>query len=171
MLVPNQPHDAAGSFVGRFVTLNISKGSLSASVGIPGFRITSGTSGSRVTIGIPGTGLFYTEPLTAFARQQQAQPRVRQLAAAYLACASGTVTADDILAALDRQRTLGLTDAELPREVLDAKAALLEVLQRRFGYRVVTRAAAPRRSPSLVLPLAIIAGLLIAAAVATWWLR
>jgi hypothetical protein len=161
--------------VGRFVTLNVSKGGLSASVGVPGFRVTHGTSGSRVTVGIPGTGLFYTERLDALLRQPQAatDTKVHALAEAYLACTTGTVTAERILVALDQQRILGLSDHELPPAVLDARAALLEVLQTRFGYRVVKHVQpppAPLPAPSLAIPLTIVAVLVVIAGVATWWL-
>jgi hypothetical protein len=161
--------------VGRFVTLNLSKGGVSASVGVPGFRITHGTSGARVTVGIPGTGLFYTERLDALLRQPQAETdaKVRALAEAYLACTTGTVTAERILVALDQQRILGLSDHELPPAVRDARAALLEVLQTRFGYRVVktvTPAPPVLRAPSLAIPLTIVVVLIALAGVATWWL-
>jgi hypothetical protein len=162
--------------IGRFVTLNLSKGNVSASVGVPGFRITHGTAGSRVTVGIPGTGLFYTERINTALRQMQRakDEKVRALAAAYLACAhASTVTADQILAALDQQRILGLADSALPPEVLDARAALLEVLQTRFGYRVVKHVQpppAPLPAPSLAIPLTIVAVLVVIAGVATWWL-
>jgi tetratricopeptide (TPR) repeat protein len=42
------------------VTLNLSKGGGSVSVGPQGTKLTFGTSGARATFGIPGTGLFYT---------------------------------------------------------------------------------------------------------------
>jgi tetratricopeptide (TPR) repeat protein len=42
------------------VTLNLSKGGGSVSIGPQGAKLTFGTSGARATFGIPGTGLFYT---------------------------------------------------------------------------------------------------------------
>lgn len=42
------------------VTLNLSKGGGSVSIGPQGAKLTFGTSGARTTFGIPGTGLFYT---------------------------------------------------------------------------------------------------------------
>lgn len=42
------------------VTLNLSKGGGSVSVGPQGAKLTFGTSGARATVGAPGTGLFYT---------------------------------------------------------------------------------------------------------------
>lgn len=42
------------------VTLNISKTGFSFSFGPQGAKATIGTSGGRFTVGIPGTGLFYT---------------------------------------------------------------------------------------------------------------
>jgi Protein of unknown function (DUF4236) len=40
-------------------TLNLSKGGISGSFGRRGAHYTVGTSGSRATVGLPGTGLFY----------------------------------------------------------------------------------------------------------------
>src|SRR5438552_3228777 len=41
--------------------LNINKKSISASVGVRGAHFTLGTTGTRATVGLPGTGLSYTE--------------------------------------------------------------------------------------------------------------
>jgi len=46
------------------VTLNLSKGGGSVSVGPRGAKLTFGTSGARATAGIPGSGLFYTTGLS-----------------------------------------------------------------------------------------------------------
>ena len=43
------------------VRLNFSKSGISPSFGVRGARITLGRGGIRKTVGIPGTGLFYTE--------------------------------------------------------------------------------------------------------------
>jgi len=43
------------------VRLNFSKSSISPSFGVRGARVTIGRQGIRRTVGIPGTGLFYTE--------------------------------------------------------------------------------------------------------------
>ena len=43
------------------VTLNFSKSSVSTSFGVRGAKVTLGDRGLRKTVGIPGTGLFYTE--------------------------------------------------------------------------------------------------------------
>jgi len=43
------------------IRLNFSKSGISPSFGVRGARITLGRSGVRKTVGIPGTGLFYTE--------------------------------------------------------------------------------------------------------------
>jgi hypothetical protein len=46
------------------VTLNFSKSGMSVSIGFRGFHYTfGGKRGSRVTAGIPGTGVSYTEQL------------------------------------------------------------------------------------------------------------
>lgn len=42
-------------------TLNLSKRGMSVSAGICGAHITAGTRGSRETVGLPGTGISYTE--------------------------------------------------------------------------------------------------------------
>ena len=47
------------------VTLNISKTGFSFSFGPQGAKATIGTSGGRFTVGIPGTGLFYTHKFGA----------------------------------------------------------------------------------------------------------
>ncbi|MFQ6047950.1 MAG: DUF4236 domain-containing protein [Phycisphaerae bacterium] len=47
--------------VGPGVRLNLSKSGVSPSFGVRGARITFGRQGVRRTVGIPGTGLFYTE--------------------------------------------------------------------------------------------------------------
>ncbi|RWD94515.1 DUF4236 domain-containing protein [Mesorhizobium sp.] len=43
--------------------LNVGKKSLSVRAGGRGFGLTSGTAGSRVSAGLPGTGLSYTKKL------------------------------------------------------------------------------------------------------------
>lgn len=43
------------------LTLNLSKSGVSASVGVRGARVTVGKTGIRKTLGIPGTGLSYTD--------------------------------------------------------------------------------------------------------------
>jgi len=43
------------------ITLNLSKGGGSLSFGPRGARVSAGTSGVRKTVGVPGTGLYYTE--------------------------------------------------------------------------------------------------------------
>lgn len=45
------------------VTLNLSQGGASVSVGPPGAKLTVGSSGARVTLGVPGTGLYWTQQL------------------------------------------------------------------------------------------------------------
>lgn len=49
------------------VRINLGKESISTSVGVRGANVTSGTHGTRTTVGLPGTGLSYTE--TQAARQ------------------------------------------------------------------------------------------------------
>ena len=45
------------------VTINLSRGIPSVSIGPRGAKLTIGGSGTRATVGLPGTGLFYTEKL------------------------------------------------------------------------------------------------------------
>jgi hypothetical protein len=55
------------------LTLNLSKGGVSTSVGGRGAHITVGTKGSRATVGLPGTGLSWTEKLGARANDKRAR--------------------------------------------------------------------------------------------------
>ena len=43
------------------VTINLSKSGVSASLGVRGAHVTLGNGKTRTTVGIPGTGLSYTE--------------------------------------------------------------------------------------------------------------
>ncbi|HDR05954.1 MAG TPA: DUF4236 domain-containing protein [Candidatus Marinimicrobia bacterium] len=52
------------------VTLNLSKSGPSLSFGPRGAKFTIGSSGKRVTAGIPGTGLFYTQKLSKSSGQR-----------------------------------------------------------------------------------------------------
>lgn len=45
--------------LGRFLRINLSKGGASASVGRPGATFNVGPRGSKVTAGLPGTGMSY----------------------------------------------------------------------------------------------------------------
>jgi len=55
------------------IRLNFSKSGISPSFGVRGARITLGRGGTRKTVGIPGTGLFYTE--VGGTRASRAGPR------------------------------------------------------------------------------------------------
>jgi len=55
------------------VRLNFSKSGISPSFGFRGARITLGRGGIRKTVGIPGTGLFYTEVSGTGARRSRRQ--------------------------------------------------------------------------------------------------
>jgi hypothetical protein len=160
--------------IGRFVTLNVSKTGVSVSAGVPGAHITTGTHGTRATVGLPGTGLFYTEHLdTALRRAQQHQAvNVQALVAGYQQCARPEATAEELVAALDRQHALGLSDADLPSDVREARDAIREYLQARFGYRVEKRVTTipVSRPVNVALPLAIIIVIIAGALLATWFL-
>ena len=45
------------------LTVNLSKNNVSVSAGPRGARFTTGTAGNRVTAGLTGTGLYYTQKL------------------------------------------------------------------------------------------------------------
>ena len=42
------------------VTLNVSKGGVSTSIGVKGARVTYGRGKKRTTVGVPGTGISHT---------------------------------------------------------------------------------------------------------------
>ena len=56
--------------------LNLSKSGVSASVGRRGSWLTFGPRGTRATVGIPGTGLSYTESSHAPRTAMSAQPYI-----------------------------------------------------------------------------------------------
>lgn len=56
--------------------LNVSRSGLSASFGVRGAHLTLGPKGTRTMVGIPGTGISYTETSSSHS------PRRRQLAPA-----------------------------------------------------------------------------------------
>jgi len=58
------------------VRLNFSKSGISPSFGVRGARITLGRGGIRKTVGIPGTGLFYTEVSGTGTRKDRRQRQV-----------------------------------------------------------------------------------------------
>jgi hypothetical protein len=58
------------------VTLNLSRGMPSVSIGPRGAKLTIGGSGARATVGLPGTGLFYTEKLD---KKKPKEPRAKQI--------------------------------------------------------------------------------------------
>lgn len=49
--------------LGKFIRINLSQSGVGASIGVGGFRIGTGPSGTRVSAGLPGTGLRYTQQL------------------------------------------------------------------------------------------------------------
>lgn len=59
------------------LTLNLSKGGVSASAGPRGAKFTVGTSGARATAGIPGSGLFYTKKLGTNSSRSRGSRRER----------------------------------------------------------------------------------------------
>ena len=55
------------------VRLNVSRSGLSASFGIRGAHVTLGPKGTRTTVGIPGTGISYTETSSSHRHRAAAQ--------------------------------------------------------------------------------------------------
>ena len=56
------------------VSLNLSKSGVSTSLGPPGAKVTIGHGKVRQTVGIPGTGISYTESTSLSPPQQQQAP-------------------------------------------------------------------------------------------------
>lgn len=55
------------------LNLNVSRGGLGLSVGVPGARVSFGPRGTRSTIGIPGTGISYSQSHNSNRTHQQKQ--------------------------------------------------------------------------------------------------
>jgi hypothetical protein len=122
--------------VGRFVTLNLSKGNASVSVGIPGAHITHGTAGTRATVGLPGTGLFYTEKIAFPARMNPTMQRVSEWYAGLEHCNNQPFDATRYADALNAMKRYQITDADLPAPLLTHVEQIRTILRDDFGYRV-----------------------------------
>jgi len=59
------------------ITLNLSKSGLSASAGVRGAHVTLGPRGVRRTVGIPGSGIYYTENSSLVGSSRTRSPRAR----------------------------------------------------------------------------------------------
>lgn len=57
------------------VTINLSKGGVSTSIGTRGARMTFGRGKTRATVGVPGTGLSYTSITPMRSPGETAPPR------------------------------------------------------------------------------------------------
>jgi hypothetical protein len=68
------------------VTINLSRGIPSVSIGPRGAKLTIGAGGTHATVGLPGTGLFYTEKLDKKkppeSRKKQIEPAAKRIDAA-----------------------------------------------------------------------------------------
>jgi hypothetical protein len=156
--------------IGNLGTLNVSKGGLSVSAGVPGARVTTGMHGTQVTVGLPGTGLFYTHHFQNSVTPSK-QAAVDDYFAVLRTCLQATpVNPADVAAALNRQRVLGLSDADFNGEGQAALSAMREWLRDAHGYRFVIpsqpsfpTAPAPSR-PSALVPLMLIGLVLLLAA-------
>ena len=62
------------------ISINLSKSGLSASAGVRGARVTLGPRGVRRTVGIPGTGISYTEnsSLSGSSRTRSSRARTQR---------------------------------------------------------------------------------------------
>lgn len=101
--------------LGKGLTLNFSKSGPSVSVGMRGAHMTFGSRGVRRTVGVPGTGLFYT---SLSGRHTGAHT------GATFAAAKRATRQERLLAQLDDLHRAGvLTDAEYAekRAALEAK--------------------------------------------------
>lgn len=165
--------------IGRFVTLNVSKTGVSASVGVPGVHVTHGTHGTRVTAGLPGTGLFYTEQidLSSLGADGHRAQKLQVLFDAYLSAGRNvrSWSPDQIAAVVHQQKQLGLTDADLTPQLLEMRGALIEFLQA-HGYTVVKTVAPARQTPrssarAAWIPMAIVAAVIVVSIVAIVWLQ
>lgn len=57
------------------ISLNLSKSGVSASIGRPGATLNvGGPKGSRLTVGIPGSGISYSEQLSTATKQERSAP-------------------------------------------------------------------------------------------------
>lgn len=128
--------------IGRFVTLNLSKGGASVSVGVPGAHITTGMHGTQATVGLPGTGLFYTHKISASTPKAE---RVAAFVAELQACPRSPVDPVAFMHALNRQQHYGLADADLSPELHAFVVEMREALRADYGYRIVS---APSAEPS-----------------------
>jgi len=104
------------------VTLNLSKTGGSLSFGVRGAHFTVGPHGKRVTAGIPGTGLFYTNTLSGNKRGSGRRAASPGSVAARNRLTMGffkrLVTPDDEEALVDGCRELALGDEEKAFEYL-----------------------------------------------------
>ena len=59
------------------ISINLSKSGLSASAGVRGAHVTLGPRGVRRTVGIPGTGISYTDSSSAGSRPRRSRSNTR----------------------------------------------------------------------------------------------
>jgi hypothetical protein len=82
------------------VRLNLSKSGVSTSVGVRGAHVTLGHGKVRETVGIPGTGLSYTETQSTHARHEQLEQAGATPAAGVLATLGNLIVLAILLAAV-----------------------------------------------------------------------
>lgn len=160
--------------LGRFFSVNLSKGGVSVSAGIPGAHVTTGTHGSRVTVGLPGTGLFYTTPLTFRVGDRGVTPAVVAWCAELTDCRTQPFDPARVAGVLNRQKDYGLADADLPPDLLATIKDVRRVLRDDFGYRLertVPHAPtpAPTRPSETLKIVAVLLALAAASAFTIWW--
>lgn len=72
------------------VTLNVSKGGLSTSVGVKGARVTVGRGKTRTTVGLPGTGISHS--VVSGSKSAPPQPSSAGLVSIVFAIVGGVFT-------------------------------------------------------------------------------
>jgi len=60
------------------ISINLSKSGLSASAGVRGARVTLGPRDVRRTVGIPGTGISYTDSSSTSSRTRSSRARTQR---------------------------------------------------------------------------------------------
>jgi len=108
------------------VTLNLSKSGGSLSFGVRGAHFTVGPHGKRVTAGIPGTGLFYTNALSNSSKRSSTSTSNDSGGRLTLGFFKRLITPDDEEAFVDGCRELALGDEGRALEYLQQATHLAD---------------------------------------------
>jgi Protein of unknown function (DUF4236) len=125
------------------VTINLSKGGPSVSVGPRGSKVTFGRRGVRQTVGIPGTGFYATRQLSRPGSRGHTVP------------AQPSTPADE---APEASAVDGATGAAAPEDQIELYYGLATVVGAVFGLVLIV-AGVPAGEAALVALLAIAAGI------------